>query len=85
MRTFLSEYHLPASVRPVLGWDYIWAFFRSILRIGLLDKSRVEYWKLLAWTLFRKPKLFAMAITLAIYGFHFQRICDKYLGDLAHA
>jgi radical SAM superfamily enzyme YgiQ (UPF0313 family) len=85
VRTFLREYHLPASVRPVLDRDYIMAFFRSILRIGLFDKSRVEYWKLLTWTLFRKPKLFAMAVTMAIYGFHFQRICDKYLGQLARA
>jgi radical SAM superfamily enzyme YgiQ (UPF0313 family) len=85
VRTFLREYHLPPSVSPVLGREYILAFFRSILRIGVLDKSRIEYWKLLTWTLFRKPKLFAMAVTLAIYGFHFQRICDKYVGNLASA
>jgi len=50
-----------------------------VLHLGILGKERLEYWKLLAWTIVRKPKLFPDAVTLAIYGFHFRRICETYV------
>jgi hypothetical protein len=52
------------------------AFFRSILRLGILGKERFQYWKLLLWTLFRRPRLLPEAITLAIYGYHFRKVCE---------
>jgi len=79
VRTFLKEYKKSEHVRSVLDWQYIAALFRSIVHIGLKDKSRGEYWKLFFWTLFRKPSLFPQAITFSIYGFHFQHICDLYI------
>jgi len=38
--------------------------------------ERVHYWKLWLWTLFHKPGLFPQAIELAIYGYHFRRVCE---------
>ena len=34
---------------------------------------------LLLWTLIYKPKLLSLAVTLAIDGNHYPRICEKYI------
>jgi hypothetical protein len=47
--------------------------------LGVRGKERLEYWKLFFWTLFRNPRLFPDAITLAIYGHHFRRIFETYV------
>ena len=51
-------------------------FLRSIYRLGILGQERVHYWNLLGWTLIRRPRLFPLAVTLAIYGYHFRKICE---------
>ena len=55
---------------------YIGAFFKSILYLGIIEKERYYYWKLLIWTILNKPKLFPLAITYAVYGFHFRKIAE---------
>ena len=80
VRTFLREYQ-PLRLDTVLDSQHYLALFRSIASIGLRGKARLEYWRLFFWTLFRRPRLFPMAITFAIYGAHFQRICDLYAGN----
>ncbi len=83
VRTFLSTYQKSAVVRNRLDWQYIAAFFRSLIRLGVLHRGRWQYWKFLAWALAHKPRLFPEAVTLAIYGFHFRQVCRTYLGDVA--
>lgn len=78
VRTFLREYH-PPPIRVHLDRETILAFFRSIYHLGIRGAERVQYWRLLLWTLFRRPRSFPMAVTLAIYGFHFRRICEQVL------
>ena len=78
VRTFLREYKAPKIKIPLSG-EYIRAFFRSILRLGILGKERVQYWKLILWTLFRRPELFALAITFTIYGYHFRQVMDMHI------
>ena len=75
VRTFLQEYRLP-KIKPPLDRQRVLAFFRSILRLGILGKERFHYWKLLLWTLFRRPRLFSEAVTFAIYGYHFRKVCE---------
>ena len=78
VRTFLREYKAPKITIPING-EYIRAFFRSVVRLGILGKERVQYWSLLTWTLIRRPKLFPLAITLAIYGYHFRQVMDSHI------
>jgi len=78
VKTFLKEYKAPKITIPLSG-EYVRAFFRSVLQLGIIGKERVQYWKLLFWTLFRRPKLFALAITFAIYGYHFRQVMDLHL------
>lgn len=78
VRTFLREYKPPA-VRFPLEPQYILALGRSISQLGLRGVERAQYWRLFFWTLFRKPRLFPVAITLAIYGFHFRQVVELHV------
>jgi hypothetical protein len=31
------------------------------------------------WTLARRPRLLPLAVTLAIYGYHYRKICELYI------
>ena len=76
--TFLKEYKTPKIAVP-LDFEHFMAFLRSILRLGIIDKERIHYWKLFFWTLFRRPQLFPLAITFAIYGYHFRQVMDLHV------
>ncbi|MBM3188290.1 MAG: DUF4070 domain-containing protein [Chloroflexi bacterium] len=80
VRTFLQEYRKRSAAQEPIGWEHVGALFRSIVHMGLRGKGRLEYWKLFFWTLLYRPRVFPEAITLSIYGFHFRRICELYLG-----
>ena len=73
VRTFLHEYQ-PSKVKIQLEPQYVLALGRSIYQLGIRGAERVHYWKLFFWTLFRRPSLFPLAITFAIYGYHFRQI-----------
>jgi len=82
IRTFLREYvpqtekKMPFRFRP----NYLAAFIRSIVVLGIIGKERFHYWGLLFWTLSSRPRLFPQAVTLSIYGFHFRKVFEKRLG-----
>ena len=78
VRTFLREYRAPA-IRDSLTARQILAFFRSVYRLGIVGRERLQYWKLLLWTVFRRPKRFPMAVTFAIYGYHFRKTCKRHV------
>jgi len=76
--TFLREYK-PPKVRVHLESQYILALGRSIYHLGIRGVERVQYWKLFFWTLFKRPRLFPLAITLAILGFHFSQVVQQHI------
>lgn len=78
VKTFLEEYQ-PPRIRVPFDWTYIMAFFRSIYRLGIVGEERKEYWDLLLWTLKKRPALFSTAVTMAIYGHHFKKICESHI------
>jgi len=78
VRRILKELKGPAATTPV-NWQRILAFWRACLRLGVLGKERFQYWRLLTWTLARRPKLLPLAVTLAIYGYHYRRICELHI------
>lgn len=73
VKTFLREYGQPVSKVP-LDREHLMAFFRAAWQLGLLGAERVEYWRLLIWTALRRPRLVPIAVTLAIYGYHFRTV-----------
>ncbi len=75
---FLREYKRPVRNKPShLDLNGVKALLRSMLYLGVLGKERFHYWKLFFWSLFTRPRLFPLAITLTIYGFHFRKIFQK--------
>ncbi len=78
VKTFLMEYEMPKIKKPI-RFQEIMAFFRSIVKLGIIDRDRLHYWELFFWALFRKPKLFPSAITFAIYGYHFRQVRDQHI------
>jgi radical SAM superfamily enzyme YgiQ (UPF0313 family) len=79
VRTFLREYR-PPKVNIHMDIQHILALWRSIYQLGIRGVERMHYWKLFFWTLFRRPRLFPLAITLAIYGFHFRTVAELHVG-----
>lgn len=82
VKTFLKEYkppkiHISLNLRQIPV--NLHALIRSILRLGIVGKERVQYWKLFWWTLFRRPRVFPLAITLAIYGHHFRKTSETHV------
>lgn len=75
IQTFIRNYN--PTVKQKVKPNDIGAFFKSIWRIGVLSKARRYYWKLLAYTLAKKKEAFPVAIELAIYGLHFQRVVEE--------
>jgi radical SAM superfamily enzyme YgiQ (UPF0313 family) len=76
VRTFLREYRVPQA-RVRLDTQRVLAFFRSTARLGVVGRERLQYWRLLGWTLLRRPRLFPQAVTLAIYGYHLRLISER--------
>jgi radical SAM superfamily enzyme YgiQ (UPF0313 family) len=78
VKTFLKEFKAPKIKIPI-DFEYVLALLRSMIQLGIFDKERIYYWKLFFWTLFKKPRSFPLAITFAIYGYHFRQICSLHI------
>ncbi len=78
VRIFLKHYK-PKKFRQKVyfKFNYFNAFLKSIWLLGIRGKERLHYWKLLLWTLIRRPQFFGISIAFAIYGFHFRKISKK--------
>lgn len=79
VREFLREYRPSQRKAFRFNFSYVGAFFKTILFLGIIERERVYYWKLFLWSLFRRPQLFHLALTFAVYGFHFRKIFGNYL------
>jgi radical SAM superfamily enzyme YgiQ (UPF0313 family) len=73
--TFLREYK-PITLKKKIHFKFCYfkAFLKSIWFLGIKGKERLHYWKLISWTLVRRPHFFGLAISFAIYGFHFRKV-----------
>jgi len=76
--TFLRDYKPGRNNRAKYRYCDIKAFVKSIWRLGIIDKGRFSYWKLIFWSLIKRPQHFHLAVTLAICCFHFRSIFEGY-------
>jgi radical SAM superfamily enzyme YgiQ (UPF0313 family) len=77
----LREYRPRHKGKFHLQPGYLGALVKSIFFLGLVGRERFQFWKLFFWALLRKPRLFPLAITYAIYGFHFRKIAEGIRGS----
>ena len=74
---FLKDY-IPVSKPGGFRWSYVRAFLKSVFILGIFGKERFYYWKLFFGTAFARPRLLPLAITFAIYGYHFRKVFERY-------
>jgi hypothetical protein len=86
VRDFLREYRPPEKRKwhfhfRYLRWHfpYLAAPFKTMVLLGMKDRARLYYWKLLFWSLFNRPQLLPLALTYSIYGFHFRKAFKNHL------
>lgn len=74
LKTFLKEYTVPHWTPKKLNLEQIKAFIRLLWLLGVIEKGKKYFWKLLFFSLSKYPRKFPIAMTLAVYGFHFRRV-----------
>lgn len=72
--TFLKNYNSPERGGPTFQISDIKAFIRAIWTLGAWGEERYYYWKILLWTVLRRPNLFSLGVRLSIYGYHFRKV-----------
>lgn len=73
IKTFLENYNFKDVNLPPIRYSGMKAFFRAMWRIGLVEKGKYHYWKLILWSL-KKPRRLPLAVRYSIYGFHFRKM-----------
>jgi len=81
VKLFLKNYRPKKHARTRIDISYIGAFFKACFKLGIFSEGYREFWKLLGWSLLKKPRVFVMAVKFSVYGYHFR----KCLGDAASA
>lgn len=84
--TFLREYrpktHLGfAHLRPC----HFTAAIKATWFMGIKERGRRYFWKLMFETLMKRPRLIPESVTLSIYGFHFRQISRKLISVPANS
>lgn len=78
VRTFMQECRAPIVKEPIQLRGLL-TMIRSMYILGILGKERGHYWKLLGWTLFRRPALFPLAIAFAIQGYQYRKVFELHV------
>jgi len=55
------------------------SLMRSVYALGIRGQGRRQYWRLFWETLLRRPRMFSLAMTYAVYGHHFRRVYRHHL------
>ena len=71
---FLSHYK--PRIRQKLNAEDVVAFMNSIVKLGIQSQDRKEYWKFLYQAYRTNRQAFSEAVTLAIMGYHFQKVTE---------
>ena len=79
IKIFLKEYTPPPSKRVVFQFKlyYITAIIKTVWVLGIKDKERLYFWRLLFSSLLKYPRAFPLSVGLAVYGFHFRKVVEK--------
>ncbi|MFH1382466.1 MAG: B12-binding domain-containing radical SAM protein [Chloroflexota bacterium] len=80
MVVFLKEYKPPRVKKlPRLQFHHVLGFINSVWFLGIVEKGRRYYWKLLLTTLFKNPRAFPLSVSLSVFGFHFRKVAQKFV------
>jgi radical SAM superfamily enzyme YgiQ (UPF0313 family) len=79
VRAFLKEYKPPKIKGKMsqIQWQHIEGFLKSLWVLGIREKGRRYYWKLMISTLFKHPRAFPLSVSLSVFGFHFRKVAEQ--------
>lgn len=77
VRLFLANYKPPASGSSGVPFYKLKPLLKTMWFLGVVEKGRGQFWRLFFGTLLRRPRLFPVAMTLAVYGLHFRRVAAQ--------
>jgi radical SAM superfamily enzyme YgiQ (UPF0313 family) len=78
IKGFLREFRPAHPPRRRLQWGDIVTVAKVMVVLGILEQERTYYWRLFFWSLFTRPRMLPMAITLAAFGFHFRKCFERH-------
>ncbi|MFC2004152.1 B12-binding domain-containing radical SAM protein [Chloroflexota bacterium] len=78
VRTFLKEYRPPKVRVSRLQFHHIEGFIKATWFLGVREKGRRYYWRLLASTLLKHPRSFPLSVSLSVFGFHFRKTAERF-------
>ena len=75
----LSRFHIDRiEPRKTTFREDVSAFLNIVLRLGVLDRSRLHFWNYVYQLLRHHTHDFAHGLTLAAMGYHFRQVTEKY-------
>ena len=79
IHTFLKEYKPNEKIRRgfKLQLSKLRALFEVTIFLGIKDRARLHYWRMVLATLRKYPRYIGIALTLAAQGFHFRKVYEK--------
>jgi radical SAM superfamily enzyme YgiQ (UPF0313 family) len=78
VKRFMQDYR-PVQEKVIqMRYSYWKAGLKAMFILGVFGKERFYYWRLVLWSLFKRPKLLPMAVTFSIYGYHFRKIFEQH-------
>jgi len=78
IRVFLKEYKPRKNAGGRLCLYHVKSLFQAMWVLGVRERGRWYYWKLIIGTTLRRPRAFGMSVTFAIQGFHFRKVFEKF-------
>jgi hypothetical protein len=78
LESFKEFKPIKRGVIPRFRLRYIKSLLMIMFYLGILEKGRKHYWRLLFKTLWRHPGFLLDALVLSVYGLHFRKIYDVY-------
>jgi len=79
LKRFLKDFHPARGGTQRVTFRHLIAAVKMTVVLGMLEKERSYYWRLLFWSLFRRPRLLPLAMALSAYGFHFRKCFESHL------
>lgn len=77
VKKFLKEYRPANRHTWRIRFSDIMHLCKATVRLGVIERERTYYWRLLFWSLFNRPRLLPMAVTFTAYGFHFRKSFEQ--------
>jgi len=73
VRTFLENYRPKGKHKRRFFFTDIGAFLKAFFKLGIVSKSRADFFRLMHWAKQQGTETYNMALTFSIYGYHFRK------------